>query len=197
MDACYIARKNAITAPMLEHFQESVEHFHELRNIFIEAGVRTNISLPRQHALAHFYYAMKFFGSPNGLCSSITESKDIRAVKEPWHRSNRYKALIQMLQTIVRMEKMAWLRETFLDRGMLFGTTSSYTTGVRAPDTLDNDADDMDDGNDDESAVSGKPSTGSRALSVVELAARASTGYPRQLKLLASFIKQPKFPLAL
>jgi hypothetical protein len=190
MDACYIARKNAITAPTLEHFRESVERFHELCNIFIEAGVRANISLPRQHVLAHFYYAMKFFGSPNGLCSLITESKHIRAVKEPWRRSSRYKALIQMLRTIIWMEKMAWLRQTFLDHGMLFGTTSSYTAGVRAPDTLDNDADD-----DNESAVSGKPSSG--ALSVVELAARVSTGYPQQLKLLASFIKQPEFPLAL
>ena len=97
MDACYIARQNAITAPALEHFRESVERFHELRNIFITTGVRASISLPRQHALSHFHYAMQFFGSPNGICSSITESKHIKAVKEPWRRSSRFKALIQML----------------------------------------------------------------------------------------------------
>jgi len=97
MDACYIARRNAITSPSLEHFRRCVDTFQELRNIFITTDVRTTISLPRQHALDHFYYAMQFFGSPNGLCSSITESKHIKAVKEPWRRSSRFKALIQML----------------------------------------------------------------------------------------------------
>ena len=85
MDACYIACWNAITAPALEHFQESVEQFHKLRNIFITTGVQASILLPHQHALSHFHYAMQFFGSPNGICSSITELKHIKAVKEPWH----------------------------------------------------------------------------------------------------------------
>ena len=61
MDACYVARWNAITAPMLEHFHSCVERFHELRNIFIQVGVRTLISLPRQHALSHYYYAIQLF----------------------------------------------------------------------------------------------------------------------------------------
>ncbi|KAJ6575917.1 hypothetical protein B0H10DRAFT_1831888, partial [Mycena sp. CBHHK59/15] len=35
---------------------------------------------------------LNLFGAPNGLCSSITESKHITAVKEPWQRSSRYEA---------------------------------------------------------------------------------------------------------
>jgi hypothetical protein len=119
MDACYIVCHNVITAPALEHFRESVERFHKLWNIFIKAGVRDSISLPRQHALKHFYKFIHLFGSPNGLCSSITELKHIKSVKEPWHRSNRYQALIQMLQVIVQMEKLTALCRIFLDNGML------------------------------------------------------------------------------
>ncbi|KAF9538821.1 hypothetical protein CPC08DRAFT_738828 [Agrocybe pediades] len=44
-----------------------------------------------------FSSSIPLFGSPNGLCSSITESKHIKAVKEPWRRSNRFNALSQML----------------------------------------------------------------------------------------------------
>ena len=117
---------------MLEHFRQCVERFHELRTIFIEVGVQASISLPRQHALAHFYYAIQLFGSPNGLCSSITESKHIKAVKEPWRRSSRYRALIQMLQIMVRMDKMATLRRIFLRLGMLSGSTASYTAATKA-----------------------------------------------------------------
>src|ERR1700761_4575746 len=128
MDACYIARRNAINSPSLELLRESVETFHELRSVFIEAGVRTAISLPRQHALKHFYHAIHLFGSPNGLCSSITESKHIRAVKQPWRRSSRYHALTQMLMTLQRMEKMSALHRRFEGSGMLQGFCSGASS---------------------------------------------------------------------
>jgi hypothetical protein len=173
MDACYIARRNAITAPALEHFHQCVESFQELRNIFIVTHVRATISLPRQHALDHFHYAMKFFGSPNGLCSSITESKHIKSVKEPWRRSSRFKALIQMLRTIVRMDKMAALYQRFWKRGMMAGTTSSYMTGlVTNADNANSDEDDeTQDDEDDEGPEPGDPMLD--ALSDVKLAAVA------------------------
>jgi len=88
MDACYIACRNAITATALEHFHECVERFHKLRNIFIEADVQDSILLPCQHAFSHFYHSIQLFSSLNGLCSSITGSKHIKAVKEPWHQSS-------------------------------------------------------------------------------------------------------------
>jgi hypothetical protein len=145
INACYIARRNALNAPALQHFTDFVRQFHELRNIFIQTGVRTDISLPRQHALSHYAFLIRLFGSPNGLCSSITESKHIKAVKEPWRRSSRFKALVQMLCAIIRMEKMAALRRTFNRLGML--TTSLVSdvmeshakSGVRS-DESDSDA---------------------------------------------------------
>jgi hypothetical protein len=72
MDACYIARRNTISESALDQFQRCVAQFHELRNIFITSGVRTSISLPRQHVLVHYHMSIQLFGSPNGLCSSIT-----------------------------------------------------------------------------------------------------------------------------
>jgi hypothetical protein len=126
MNACYIARRNAISGPALEYFKSCVEKFHFLRRIFIDTGVRASISLPRQHALSHYFYSIHLFASANGLCSSITESKHIKAVKEPWRRSSRYHALNQMLTSLIRMNKMEALRQNFSKAGMLAGTTSSY-----------------------------------------------------------------------
>ncbi len=102
LEACYIARRNAILEPVLQQFRACIDRFLHLREIFVEVGVRVSISLPRQHALVSHYYALiKQFGSPNGLCSSITESKHIKSVKEPWRHSNRFKALVQMLRSIL------------------------------------------------------------------------------------------------
>jgi hypothetical protein len=68
---------------------------------------------------------IRLFGSPNGLCSSITESKHIKAVKQPWRRSNRFRAIGQMLLTNQRLDKLAALRVDYTRRGMLGGTCLS------------------------------------------------------------------------
>jgi len=69
--------------------------------------------------MVHYPDHIKNFGSPNGLCSSITESKHIAAVKRPWHRSNRYKALAQILKVNERLDKLAIARADFASCGML------------------------------------------------------------------------------
>ena len=175
MDACYIAHCNAITGPSLEHFQSCVKKFHTLQNIFIEAGIRASISLPCQHALFHYFYSIHLFGSPNGLCSSITESKHIKAVKEPWHRSSRYHALIQMLWTLVHLDKMETLQHAFSKMGMLAGTASSYIMQMKAEENesslgFDKHVDYDEESEDDE----GGPASGtlSGAMSDVKLATK-------------------------
>lgn len=67
----------------------------------------------------HYRRQIEDFGVPGGLCSSITESRHITAVKKPWRHSNRYNALGQMLATIQRLDKFAALRSDFAARGMI------------------------------------------------------------------------------
>jgi len=88
MELCYIFRRNVITTTALKTAEELLKKFHELRHIFITEGVSSSISLPCQHALVHYLMSIPLFGSLNGLCLSITESKHIKAVKEPWRRSS-------------------------------------------------------------------------------------------------------------
>ncbi|KAG1849733.1 hypothetical protein F4604DRAFT_1883752 [Suillus subluteus] len=81
------------------------------QSIFVETGVKPDgISLPRQHSLCHYHYLIQQFGAPNGLCSSLTESKHWKAVKEPWRRSSGNLALGQMLVTNQRLDKLALFR---------------------------------------------------------------------------------------
>jgi hypothetical protein len=133
MDAFYIACQNAIDSPSLEHLWD-VETFHQLHSVFIDAGVCSEISLPCQHALKHLYHAIHLFGSPNGLCSLITESKHIQAVKKPWQRSSQYHALTQMLRTLQHMDKMSALHQHFegstMLQGLCFGASSKLSNSV-------------------------------------------------------------------
>ncbi|KAI0283466.1 hypothetical protein BC826DRAFT_1093834 [Russula brevipes] len=112
-------RHSEIDEDTLAAIQDAVGRFHQERQIFIEAGIREDFSLPRQHSLTHYQDLILLFGAPNGLCSSITESKHIKAVKEPWRRSSRNQPLGQMLLTNQRLDKLAASRVNFQARGML------------------------------------------------------------------------------
>jgi len=94
LEFCYISQQNVIATQSLGELEEALSCFHH-------------------------YHTIWAFGAPNGLCSSITESKHIKAVKQPWRRSNRYKALGQMLLTNERLDKIATCRAHFTSRGML------------------------------------------------------------------------------
>jgi len=84
-------------------------------------SVRAHFSLPRQHAMVHYHELIELFGAPNGLCSSITESKHIRTVKEPWRRSNKFDALGQMLVTNQCLDKLAGTCRHFTECNILDG----------------------------------------------------------------------------
>ena len=170
LDFCYVVCRNAITASDLDKLKDALDRFHHHRVFFIgTAGVKGElISLPRQHSLLHYIRSIRLFGAPNGLCSSITESKHIKAVKEPWRRSSRFNALIQMLQTISQLEKLAAAQKVFTQLGMMDGTTASYTgmiqDGGQPQPRATLEADNTDEGDD-----SG-PLAGPKSLSSVELA---------------------------
>ncbi|KAG1837010.1 hypothetical protein F4604DRAFT_1885875 [Suillus subluteus] len=122
LEFCYLVRRNTITESTLAEIQDALSHYHQHRTIFVESGAITTFSLPRQHSLVHYIYLIRQFGAPNGLCSSITESKHIKAVKEPWRRSSKYNALGQMLVTNQCLDKLAAARVDFANCGMLDST---------------------------------------------------------------------------
>ena len=129
LEFCYIARRNVIDTQSLRALEDALSRFHQYRKIFEDCGIRTEgFNLPRQHFLIRYMALIQAFGAPNGLCSSITESKHIKAVKQPWRCSNRYKALGQMLLTNEWLDKIAASRADFTSRGMLANDPSPGKT---------------------------------------------------------------------
>jgi hypothetical protein len=129
LDFCYLVRRSVINEDTLDAIDNALDRFHTHRAIFQTTGVRVagpeGFMLPRQHAMIHYHQHITNFGAPNGLCSSITESKHIKAVKEPWRRSSKFNALGQMLLTNQRLDKLHAARVDFVIRGMLPGSALS------------------------------------------------------------------------
>ena len=125
LEFCYIARWNIIDTQSLGELEEALSRFHQYRTIFQDCRVRTEgFNLPCQHFLIHYMALIWAFGAPNGLCSSITASKHIKAVKQPWQHLNHFKALGQMLLTNEWLDKIVRCCAEFTSHGMLNAPSS-------------------------------------------------------------------------
>jgi hypothetical protein len=157
IDIYYLVRRPVINEDCLAAIREALDRFYHYRQIFQETGVRepgpAGFSLPRQHALKHYREHIPAFGAPNGLCSSITESMHIRAVKKPYRRSSRFRPLGQMLQTNDRLDKLTIARRDFRRRGMLHG--SCLTNALEALKPCEDSNDDHDSSTDDSNSTNG------------------------------------------
>lgn len=131
LDFCYIARRDVIDTSAITQLEHALEEFKEHRTVFVEEGIRNgSYDPPRQHSLDHYARMIREFGAPNGLCSSITESKHIKAVKEPWRRSNRFNALQQMITTNSRIDKLAAARVHFESEELLQSDPTKGNTSI-------------------------------------------------------------------
>ena len=126
---CYIVRRNIITDDTLVELQDALSRFHWYCEVFRDIGVCPDgFALPRQHSLTHYKSLIRLFGAPNGLCTSITKSRHIMAVKKPWWCSNKHNALGLILQTNQRLSQLAAARADFEAQGMLPVSHPSQST---------------------------------------------------------------------
>ncbi|TFK32967.1 hypothetical protein BDQ12DRAFT_700969 [Crucibulum laeve] len=66
MEFCYLVHQSQIDKTTLTA-------------IDVVTHICDDLCLPRQHSIMHYHHLIQQFGAPNGLCSSITESKHIKA----------------------------------------------------------------------------------------------------------------------
>ncbi|KAF5379796.1 hypothetical protein D9615_005664 [Tricholomella constricta] len=187
---CYLVRREVLDENDLQKLDELVELFHQERTIFEQEGVRPDgFSLPRQHSMVHYTTLIREFGAPNGLCSSITESKHIKAVKKPYRRTNRDRetALGQMLVINQRQDKLAAAHVNFQSLGMLAGSLFG-PPDVVVDDAMTQRAGARDTEDDDGGAVDG------HVLAEVKLASKAVSGLPRELSALSRHLNLPQLP---
>ncbi|KAG1856602.1 hypothetical protein C8R48DRAFT_749163 [Suillus tomentosus] len=111
LEFCFLVQHNIITEDTINQIEDALARFHHYRQIFETSGTVPHFSLPRQHSMVHYMDMIRLFAAPNGLCSSITELKHIKAVKDPWRWSSKNDALGQMLLCNQRLDNVAKLAE--------------------------------------------------------------------------------------
>ena len=116
----YLVRHLSINQDHLCAIQEAINCFHLHQKVFQTTGVhKKGFSLPQQHAMVHYISHIIALSAPSGLCSSITESMHICAVKKPWRRLSCNHPLLQILCTNTRLSKLAAFQHSLIVQGML------------------------------------------------------------------------------
>ncbi|KAG6894908.1 hypothetical protein C0992_004017 [Termitomyces sp. T32_za158] len=187
LDFCYLVRRSKHTESTLQEICSALSRFQTERVVFQKLGVRpAGLSIPRQHSLKHYSETIQLFGSPNGLCSSITESKHIKAVKQPYRRTNRHQPLGQMLLINQRLDKLAALRAHLQSKQLLTPSLAQvfgHGLEARLPTLAAEGVEGIE-------VVDGLREVDSD----VYLAFTPARGYPSQLADLAQHISVPNFP---
>ena len=123
LNFCYNVWCDIHDTQSLKALEDALDCFHKHCEICQTTGVHLNgFNLPHSHVAGHYLHLIWVFGAPNGLWSSITESKHIKAVKEPWCQSSHWSVLKQMLTTNSHLDKLAAAWVDFASHGMLEGT---------------------------------------------------------------------------
>ncbi|KIJ59510.1 hypothetical protein HYDPIDRAFT_33120 [Hydnomerulius pinastri MD-312] len=136
---------------------------------------------------------VQLFGAPNGLCSSIVESKHIRAVKKPWRKSNKHHALGQMLLTNQHLDKLARYKAEHLADGLLDGPL--VPDGVEAePFGDESDTDSKAEFHDDSHLEEEEDVDGDRTDAIVELAKIPSPRFLQTLSEMGANAGHPELP---
>ncbi|KAI0309305.1 hypothetical protein OF83DRAFT_1185856 [Amylostereum chailletii] len=178
LEFCYLVRQSTIDEDTLVAIDTALTCFHVEHEIFRDVGVRPDgFSLPRQHSMVHYVSHIKLFGAPNGLCSSITESKHIKAVKDPYRRTNHNEPLGQMLLINQRLDKLAAVCVDFTAREMLNGPCLRLPPIILATGNVDDDGGDV---------------NGPTVMGEVQLAKCRVRHLPRPVDMLAATINLPR-----
>ncbi|KAK7461710.1 hypothetical protein VKT23_008136 [Stygiomarasmius scandens] len=145
LDFLYLSCYPIHSDESLTLLEQSLETFHENREIFVELGARENFNLPKLHFLCHYRRAIKFYGTSDNYNTETTERLHIDFAKDAYRASNRKDEYTQMTQWLERREKITAHTKYIAWRCGEFG-------GLDSDDDEDDDEDDVPDARSDVAA---------------------------------------------
>jgi len=114
LDFLYLAQYPIHTSETLRLLQQSLEKFHEHKQVFVDLGIRNNFNLPKLHSLAHYVESIQLFGTTDNYNTEYTERLHIDLAKDAYRATNHRDEYSQMTVWLERKEKVLQ-HQSYLD----------------------------------------------------------------------------------
>ncbi len=106
LDFLYLAQLPSHTTNTIRRLNDSVTHFHQNKDIFVELGSQEHFNIPKFHSLLHYASSITLFGATDNYSTEQTERLHINFAKEAYHATNHKDELSQMTTWLVCREKV-------------------------------------------------------------------------------------------
>ncbi|KAJ7160815.1 hypothetical protein C8R46DRAFT_1000716 [Mycena filopes] len=108
IDFAYFASLQSHTTQTLLAMRESLNTFHDNKQIFIDLkGRSSHFNIPKIHSLDHYEFLIRLFGSADGFNTESPERLHIDYAKNAYRASNRKDYIHQMTLWLQRQEAVA------------------------------------------------------------------------------------------
>jgi hypothetical protein len=107
LDFIYLSQYSTHDDGTLIAMREALDEYHDNRDYFILAGVRTDFNIPKFHSLLHYVDSIEHFGTTDNYNTEMFECLHIDFAKNGWRASNRRDEFPQMIKWLGRQEKIS------------------------------------------------------------------------------------------
>jgi hypothetical protein len=106
LDFIYLARYPVHTDESLVLLEDSLEQFHDNKEIFVDLSIRDAFNIPKLHFARHYVDYIKLYGSLDNFNTEYTERLHIDLAKDAYAATNRKDEFSQMTVWLERKEKI-------------------------------------------------------------------------------------------
>jgi Plavaka transposase len=107
LDFLFLAQLPSHMTETLERLEESLGHFHDNKEVFVDLGVREQFNLPKLHSLQHNQSSIMLFGTTDNYNTEQSECLHIDLVKDTYHAMNHRDEYPQMTTWLEHWERIA------------------------------------------------------------------------------------------
>lgn len=107
IDFIYYARLPVHTDTSLQLLDDALERFHQLKEVFVEFGVRTHFNINKIHSMVHYSESIRQLGAADGYNTETPERLHIEFAKRAYKATNRHDFFEQMTVYLERRERVA------------------------------------------------------------------------------------------
>ena len=132
LDFLYLAQYPVHSSTTLDLLTDSLSHFHENKDIFIDLGVREHFNIPKLHYLKHYMNFIKLHGTTDNYNTKYTERLHIDLVKDAYQSTNQKDEYSQMTIWLERIEKL-WHHTSYIQWRLDGKPTPSWNSEEKPP----------------------------------------------------------------